>query len=58
MDPDGGTEAVERLRQAGNGDGKMYIIPHAGHHGEYSIPYHAVVTSLYPLQCTLIIPKP
>ncbi|PCH41364.1 alpha/beta-hydrolase [Wolfiporia cocos MD-104 SS10] len=32
MDPDGGTQAVENLRQAGNGDGKMYIIPHAGHH--------------------------
>jgi len=32
MDPEGGSEAVERLRQAGNGDGKMYIIPHAGHH--------------------------
>ncbi|OSX60332.1 hypothetical protein POSPLADRAFT_1058506 [Postia placenta MAD-698-R-SB12] len=32
MDPDGGAEAVENMRQAGNGDGKMYIIPHAGHH--------------------------
>ncbi|KAH9938464.1 alpha/beta-hydrolase [Fomitopsis serialis] len=32
MDPEGGSEAIERLRQAGNGDGKMYIIPHAGHH--------------------------
>ena len=36
MDPDGGTEAVEKLRQAGNGDGKMYIIPHAGHHGKHA----------------------
>ena len=34
MDPEGGKESVERLRQAGNGLGKMYIIPHAGHHGE------------------------
>ncbi|GBE79399.1 alpha/beta-hydrolase [Sparassis latifolia] len=32
MDPEGGTEAVENLRQAGNGQGKMYIVPHAGHH--------------------------
>jgi len=32
MDPEGGTESVERLRQAGNGQGKMYIVPHAGHH--------------------------
>ncbi|KAH9943132.1 alpha/beta-hydrolase [Epithele typhae] len=32
MDPEGGKESVERLRQAGNGLGKMYIVPHAGHH--------------------------
>lgn len=32
MDPEGGTESVEKLRQAGNGQGKMYIVPHAGHH--------------------------
>ncbi|KZT12915.1 alpha/beta-hydrolase [Laetiporus sulphureus 93-53] len=32
MDPEGGAQAVENLRQAGNGDGKMYIVPHAGHH--------------------------
>ncbi|TFK86498.1 alpha/beta-hydrolase [Polyporus arcularius HHB13444] len=32
MDPEGGKESVERLRQAGNGNGRMYIIPHAGHH--------------------------
>lgn len=37
MDPDGGAEAVENMRQAGNGQGKMYIIPHAGHHGEQSV---------------------
>ena len=34
MDPEGGKESVERLRQAGNGFGRMYMIPHAGHHGE------------------------
>ncbi|KAH9850096.1 alpha/beta-hydrolase [Lenzites betulinus] len=32
MDPEGGKESVERLRQAGNGLGRMYMIPHAGHH--------------------------
>lgn len=34
MDPEGGTASVENLRQAGNGEGRMYIVPHAGHHGE------------------------
>ncbi|THV05495.1 alpha/beta-hydrolase [Dendrothele bispora CBS 962.96] len=32
MDPEGGRESVERLRQAGNGQGRMYIIQNAGHH--------------------------
>ncbi|KAK7695607.1 hypothetical protein QCA50_000243 [Cerrena zonata] len=32
MDPEGGTASVENLRQAGNGQGRMYIVPHAGHH--------------------------
>ncbi|CAL1701649.1 unnamed protein product [Somion occarium] len=32
MDPEGGTASVENLRQAGNGHGRMYIVPHAGHH--------------------------
>ncbi|GJE84904.1 alpha/beta hydrolase [Phanerochaete sordida] len=32
MDPKGGAESVENLRKAGNGNGKMYIVPHAGHH--------------------------
>jgi cardiolipin-specific phospholipase len=32
MDPQGGTQSVEALRQAGNGQGKMYIVKHAGHH--------------------------
>ena len=34
MDPQGGSESVEKLRQAGNGHGRMYIVPHAGHHCE------------------------
>ncbi|KDQ64912.1 hypothetical protein JAAARDRAFT_64721 [Jaapia argillacea MUCL 33604] len=32
MDPAGGTQSVENLRKAGNGEGRMYIVPHAGHH--------------------------
>jgi len=32
MDPEGGSESVERLRQAGNGQGRMYIVNNAGHH--------------------------
>jgi len=32
MDPVGGFDSVERLRQAGNPNGKMYIITDAGHH--------------------------
>ncbi|TFK56161.1 alpha/beta-hydrolase [Heliocybe sulcata] len=32
MDPQGGTDAVENLRKAGNPHGRMYIVPHAGHH--------------------------
>ena len=39
MDPEGGKESVERLRQAGNGLGKMYIVPHAGHHGMFRLSY-------------------
>jgi len=37
MDPAGGFESVERLRQAGNPNGKMYIIPDAGHHCEFLV---------------------
>ncbi|KAF5387862.1 hypothetical protein D9615_000163 [Tricholomella constricta] len=32
MDPEGGQQSVENLRQAGNGKGRMYVISHAGHH--------------------------
>ncbi|KAK0498549.1 Alpha/Beta hydrolase protein [Armillaria luteobubalina] len=32
MDPEGGVDSVERLRQAGNGQGRMYIVNNAGHH--------------------------
>lgn len=33
MDPQGGIDSVEQLRQAGNGQGRMYIVNNAGHHG-------------------------
>ncbi|TRM68385.1 Alpha/Beta hydrolase protein [Schizophyllum amplum] len=32
MDPRGGEDSVERLRQAGNGQGRMYVVGRAGHH--------------------------
>lgn len=32
MDSQGGIDSVERLRQAGNGQGRMYIVNNAGHH--------------------------
>ncbi|KAG7097179.1 hypothetical protein E1B28_004553 [Marasmius oreades] len=32
MDPEGGADSVEALRQAGNGQGRMYLINNAGHH--------------------------
>ncbi|KAF9076453.1 Alpha/Beta hydrolase protein [Rhodocollybia butyracea] len=32
MDPEGGADSVERLRQVGNGQGRMYIVNNAGHH--------------------------
>ena len=38
MDPSGGHESVERLRQAGNGQGRMYVVPHSGHHPYIDAP--------------------
>ncbi|EGO01667.1 hypothetical protein SERLA73DRAFT_177093 [Serpula lacrymans var. lacrymans S7.3] len=32
MDPEGGSKSVSNLRKAGNEQGRMYIVPHAGHH--------------------------
>ncbi|KAH7343843.1 alpha beta-hydrolase [Rhizoctonia solani] len=32
MDPAGGTASIERLKAAGNGISKMYMVPDAGHH--------------------------
>jgi len=37
MDPEGGQESVERMRQAGNGKGRMYIVSNAGHHGKSNV---------------------
>jgi len=32
MDPQGGLQSLENLREAGNFHSKMYNIPYAGHH--------------------------
>jgi len=32
MDPEGGEQSVEMMRQAGNGQGRSYIVKNAGHH--------------------------
>jgi cardiolipin-specific phospholipase len=32
MDVEGGNESVEKLRRAGNGRGRVYVVPRAGHH--------------------------
>ncbi|KAH7916781.1 Alpha/Beta hydrolase protein [Hygrophoropsis aurantiaca] len=32
MDPAGGSQSVDNLRRAGNEQGRMYVVPHAGHH--------------------------
>lgn len=58
MDPVGGMQSVEKLRQAGNGEGKMYVVNNAGHHREFIVLIHAA----HPLlisddQSTSIIPK-
>jgi cardiolipin-specific phospholipase len=45
MDPQGGEQSVEKMRQAGNGKGRMYIISNAGHHGEkILIPLLRIIT--------------
>lgn len=38
MDPEGGAEAVENMKAAGNRRARMYIIRNAGHHGVF--PFH------------------
>lgn len=38
MDPSGGHESVEKLRLAGNGQGRMYVVPHSGHHPYIDAP--------------------
>jgi cardiolipin-specific phospholipase len=34
MDAKGGYKSVENLRAAGNQQGRMFIVPNSGHHGE------------------------
>jgi cardiolipin-specific phospholipase len=45
MDPLGGMQSVEALRQAGNGEGKMYIVNNAGHHRKSSHSLEIFVTN-------------
>jgi len=33
MDPKGGMQSIEKLRQVGNDNAKMYLVNNAGHHG-------------------------
>lgn len=53
MDPEGGSQSVENMRKAGNGQGRMYIVPHAGHHRKCFI-YHASVTNIYGSQQSIL----
>ncbi|TFY73007.1 hypothetical protein EWM64_g11005, partial [Hericium alpestre] len=32
MDPEGGVQSIDNMRAAGNDKGRMYVVPHAGHH--------------------------
>ncbi len=34
MDPLGGLQSIERLRDAGNNNARIYVVDKAGHHGE------------------------
>jgi len=36
MDPQGGVQSIEKLRAAGNKQGKLYIVKNAGHHRKFS----------------------
>jgi hypothetical protein len=58
MDPQGGKESVERLRQAGNGQGRMYLINEAGHHGMFPCDIFVLCSVAYfVLQYILTIQK-
>jgi cardiolipin-specific phospholipase len=32
MDPEGGEASIKEMRKAGNNNGRIYLVPHAGHH--------------------------
>ena len=40
MDPVGGLQALENLRLAGNENGRMFVVPNAGHHGKDTIHHN------------------
>lgn len=39
MDPVGGLQALQNLRLAGNENGRMFVVPNAGHHGKDTIQH-------------------
>ena len=57
MDPRGGKESVDRMKAAGNPNGRLKIIQDAGHHCEYplSLVLKFITEADSFLQCTLII---
>lgn len=42
MDPVGGLQALENLRQAGNEKGRMFVVPNAGHHGKDTVQHNVL----------------
>lgn len=41
MDPVGGLQALQNLRLAGNENGRMFVIPNAGHQGKHTRTYYS-----------------
>lgn len=37
MDPSGGDASIKAMRKAGNKEGRIYLVPGAGHHGASSV---------------------
>lgn len=50
MDPEGGVQSIDNLRAAGNEDGKMYIVPRAGHHGALAVYTCFTFLLFFPLR--------
>jgi hypothetical protein len=55
MDPRGGVTSIDNLKAAGNDRARMYIVPHAGHHGKplvYRMLSLLALTLVFVKQCT------